>query len=77
MNLPHLRNYYWAAQLSGVIMWITKDLDTIWMGMGCRACINIPQQSLPFVNVTTRRKLKIKNGWIKRTMQVLSTLKKK
>lgn len=60
LNMPNLRNYYWASQLRGVIMWITKDFDTIWVGMERRACMNIPLESLPFADVKTTKKLKIK-----------------
>lgn len=29
LNLPNLKNYYWAAQLRAIIMWITKDADAL------------------------------------------------
>ena len=33
LNLPNLKNYYLAAQLRAIIMWITKDSDALWVGM--------------------------------------------
>lgn len=31
LNLPNLRNYYWAAQLRSLILWMTKHKDIIWV----------------------------------------------
>lgn len=33
LNLPNLRNYYWAAQVRALILWVTKDKDVIWVEM--------------------------------------------
>lgn len=77
LNLPNLRNYYWAAQLRALILWITKDKDAIWVEMEQRACPTMSLESLPFVTRSMQKKLKIKNELIIETMKIWSTIQKK
>lgn len=77
LNLLNLKNYYWAAQLKAIIMWITKETDAVWVGMEQRSCQHAPLESLPFLNETTWKKLKIGNDWIRVTMKIWSLVGKK
>lgn len=54
LNLPNLKNYYWAAQLRALILWMTKDKDTIWVEMEQSACPNVSLESLPFLPRATQ-----------------------
>lgn len=54
LNLQNLKIDYWAAQLRAIIMWITKENDTLWVGMGQTPCV---QMCLPFLNEKCRREL--------------------
>lgn len=78
LSLPHLRHYYWAAQLTAVTAWIRKDSDTGW--------VNIEQSSLPagtslanlvFMTPQSQKKMRIKNTWVKHTLKVWSTVQKR
>lgn len=70
LNLPNLKNYYWAAQLRALILWMTKDRDTIWVDMEQSACPNVSLESLPFLPRVMQKKLKIKNDWAIETMRI-------
>ena len=75
LNLPNLKNYYWAAQLRAIIMWITKD--ALWMGMEQNSYKNIPIDLLPFLSEVTLKRLKVGNVLIKGTMKVYSMVRRK
>lgn len=77
LNLPNLKNYYWAAQFKAIIMWIIKETDAVWVGMEQSSCQHAPLESLPFLNETTWKKLKIGNDWIRVTMKIWSLVRKK
>lgn len=77
LNLPNLKNYYWAAQLRAIIMWITKDADALWVGMEQNSCKNVSIESIPFLSDVTLKRLKVGNVWIRGTMRVWSMVRKK
>ena len=77
LNLPNLKNYYLAAQLRAIIMWITKDADALWVGMEQNSCKNIPIESLPFLSEVILKRLKVGNVWIRGKMKVWSMVCKK
>lgn len=56
LKLPNLRNYYWAAQLRDLIMWITKEKNAVCVEMEQNAFKNVSLESPPFLNERTRRR---------------------
>lgn len=76
LNLPNLRNYHWAAQLRALIMWITKEKDSIWVEMEQNSCQKVSLESLPFLNERAWRGLRVGNEWIKGTMKTWSAVRK-
>lgn len=77
LNLPNLKHYYWAAQLRSMVSWLTQDKDTVWVGMEQSDCLDVPLNSLPFLNLDTARMKKLTNIWVKNTLKVWSTVRKK
>lgn len=71
-----LRKYYWATQVRALILWLTKDIDVIWVEMEQRACPDISLESPPFITRSVLKKLKIKNDLIIETIKIWSTIQK-
>lgn len=57
LNSPNLRNYYWAAQVSAFILWMTKDKGVIWVEIEQKACPDMSLESLPFITRSMQKKL--------------------
>ena len=73
LDLPSLKNDYWAAQLRIMMTWISEDTDTMWLGMEQSECPNLPIDSIQFLN----HDKKITNVWSKKTLKIWSIVTKK
>ena len=75
--MPSLKLYYWAAQLFSMVEWLVQDEETNWIGLENHACLLVPLETMPFLELKKWRDLKIDNDWIICTHRVCSLMRKK
>ena len=76
LGLPNLKNYYWAAQINAIVAWIGNDREAIWTQIEQDSVRGTSLSVLPFIDIKSVNKIKIKNEWIKHTLKVWTTVKK-
>uniref|UniRef100_A0A3P9KVM4 Reverse transcriptase domain-containing protein n=1 Tax=Oryzias latipes TaxID=8090 RepID=A0A3P9KVM4_ORYLA len=76
LGLPNLKLYYWAAQLRGLVEWVSQDEDTNWIKLENYAFPSVSLETAPFLGQKKWRDLKIKNNLILCTQRVWSTVRK-
>lgn len=78
LNLPDLRNYYFAAQLRSMVAWVCQEEDTIWCRMEQGDCPDIFLDTAPFISLDawSKTKKKITNEWVKTTLSTWSNIRK-
>ncbi len=76
LGLPNLKYYYWAAQLTAVVAWITNDKESGWVEIEQSTIKGTPLSILPFLNIKLFPKIKIDNEWIKHTLKIWTKIKK-
>uniref|UniRef100_A0A3P8SZA0 Reverse transcriptase domain-containing protein n=1 Tax=Amphiprion percula TaxID=161767 RepID=A0A3P8SZA0_AMPPE len=52
LKLPHLRHYFWAAQLRPLTIWIQDLSDTRWLNIEKSLCAT-PLHALPFIDISS------------------------
>lgn len=77
LALPHLKSYYWAAQLKALVTWIRMDTDTRWFQLEQSSVLDRPISALIFMDTKQWKKLKIQNEGIKFTLSVWEKARKR
>ena len=75
LDLPNLKKYCWAPQFRSLVVWISQDNDTIWVGMEQKDCLNLSLDTIPFLSQNTWKINKIDNQWVKTTLRIWSKKK--
>lgn len=75
LNVPNLKNYYFAAQLRSIITWVCQEDDTIWYRMEQADCQDIFLDTIPFLNLDVLPKKKIANEWVRTTLSIWSNIR--
>lgn len=76
LGLPNLKIYYWAAQINAIVAWLGNDREAIWTKIEQDSVKGVSLSVLPFMDIKSVNKIKIKNEWIKHTLKVWTTVKK-
>lgn len=77
LALPNIKYYYWAAQLTALVVWINNNIESGWVKIEQNSLPSIPLSVLVFLNKQSQEKLEIKNVWVKHTLKVWSTVQKR
>lgn len=75
--LPNLKHYFWAAQLTAVVAWINKDVESGWVSIEQNSLKVVPLSTLVFLSKQSQKKFEIKNIWVKHTLKIWSTVQKR
>lgn len=76
LSLPNLKSCYWAAQINAIVAWFRSNQEAIWTKIEQNSVRHVSLAVLPFIEVKSLYKIKIKNEWIKHTVKVWTTVKK-
>uniref|UniRef100_A0A8C5H005 Reverse transcriptase n=1 Tax=Gouania willdenowi TaxID=441366 RepID=A0A8C5H005_GOUWI len=78
LNIPNLKNYYYAAQLRSLLTWVCQEEDSIWFGMEQGDCPGMFLDTIPFINpdAWSKEKKKVTNEWVKTTLSIWSNIRK-
>lgn len=76
LGLPNLKSYYWAAQINAIVAWLRNDREAIWTKIEQDSVKGVSLSVLPFMDIKSVNKIKIKNEWIKHTLKVWTIVKK-
>ncbi len=71
LSLPISKYYFWAAQLTAVVAWISMDTETGWVNIELNPLSNIALSVLAFLSKQPQKKAAIKNIWVKHTLKSL------
>lgn len=76
LALPNLKHYYWAAQLTAIVTWVSGNGETKWTEIEQGDAKNVQLSALPFVDPKQISKINIGNEWIKHTIKIWTEIKK-
>lgn len=76
LNLPNLKLYYWAAQMRGMLEWLTQNRETTWLTMEQSSCPRFSLQAIAFCSSEVWNKYMITNVWMKCTQKIFSNIRK-
>lgn len=66
----------WKNKINAIVAWIRNDQEAIWVKIEQDSVRGVSLAVLPFIDVKSTNKIKIKNEWIKHTLKVWTSVKK-
>ncbi|KAJ0059923.1 hypothetical protein NL108_015598 [Boleophthalmus pectinirostris] len=76
LALPHLKSYYWAAQLKALVSWSRSEMETKWLSLEQSSVVGKPLSALLFMDKKQWKKLKIQNDCVLFTLGVWGKIRK-